>query len=647
MSDWQDANRHYLRAALARIHGLLQRASGDTAAPPAAHDGELQAAAALTAPAALEQLVAIFGLSPFERDLILLCAGVEFDPAFAPLCAALHGSAQHGCATFALALACLPEPDWQALVPAAPLRHWRLIEVAPGETLIHSQLRIDERVLHYLDGTSYLDERLAALVQPFPPSNSLPPTHAAEAARLAATLTEQTNPRPLLNIWGTERGVARALAGAVAGQLGRGLFVLHAADIPALPAERQALARLWDRESAFLEAALLIEIGPGEPLAPVTALLERLHGLVMVGSELPLAGTLTRPVMGLQLPSLSRDEQQTLWQRELGTHLSRLNGHLPRLLAQFDLTGEMIRAAASEALTGPARADFDERLWASCRAQGRAALDELAARIDTRVGWDDLVLPAAQQQSLREILVHMTQRRTVYDSWGFADRGRRGLGTGVIFAGPSGTGKTLAAEVLAGELRLDLYRVDLSRVVSKYIGETEKNLRRIFQAAEYGGAVLLFDEADALFGKRSEVRDSHDRYANLEVSFLLQQMEDFGGLAILTTNMLQAFDSAFMRRVRFIVHFPFPVPEQRAEIWRRSFPAATPTERLNLEQLARLNVAGGNIRNIALNAAFLAAGAGEPVRMRHLHTATLHEYVKLGKPLAEADLRDWGETDAV
>jgi SpoVK/Ycf46/Vps4 family AAA+-type ATPase len=199
----------------------------------------------------------------------------------------------------------------------------------------------------------------------------------------------------------------------------------------------------------------------------------------------------------------------------------------------------------------------------------------------------------------------------------------------------------MAAEVLADELQLDLYRIDLSSVVSKYIGETERNLRRVFDAAEEGGAILLFDEADALFGKRSEVKDSHDRYANIEVSYLLQRMEAYRGLAILTTNMRSALDNAFLRRIRFAVQFPFPDVVQRAEIWRRIFPPDTPLEGLDVEKLARLNVAGGNIRNIALNAAFLAADAEEPVRMTHLMRAARGEYAKLEKPLTEAEIGSW------
>jgi SpoVK/Ycf46/Vps4 family AAA+-type ATPase len=235
----------------------------------------------------------------------------------------------------------------------------------------------------------------------------------------------------------------------------------------------------------------------------------------------------------------------------------------------------------------------------------------------------------------------LRQRVTVHDLWGFARKSRRGLGISALFHGPSGTGKTMAAEVLASALRLDLYHIDLSRIVSKYIGETEANLRRVFDAAEENGAILLFDEADSLFGTRSQVKDSHDRYANIEVSYLLQRMEAYRGLAILTTNMRSALDPAFLRRIRFAVRFPFPDAGQRSAIWRKVFPAEAETLGLDHDRLARLQVAGGNIRNIALNAAFLAADAGEPVGMRHLREAAHAEYAKLDRRLTQAEAEAW------
>jgi SpoVK/Ycf46/Vps4 family AAA+-type ATPase len=210
-----------------------------------------------------------------------------------------------------------------------------------------------------------------------------------------------------------------------------------------------------------------------------------------------------------------------------------------------------------------------------------------------------------------------------------------------MFAGDSGTGKTLAAEVIANQVKLDLWRVDLSRTLDKYIGETEKNLRRIFDAAEESGAILLFDEADALFSKRTEAKDSADRFTNVEVSYLLQRMETYSGLAILTTNLRASVDTAFLRRIRFVVPFPFPKADQRALIWSRAFPAATPTQGLDAARLAQLNVAGGNIKNIALNAAFLAASDGGPVSMGHLLKAARSEYTKLERTLADSEISGW------
>jgi SpoVK/Ycf46/Vps4 family AAA+-type ATPase len=234
----------------------------------------------------------------------------------------------------------------------------------------------------------------------------------------------------------------------------------------------------------------------------------------------------------------------------------------------------------------------------------------------------------------------------VYDEWGFRQKMNRGLGISALFAGASGTGKTMAAEVIANDLRLNLYRIDLSAVVSKYIGETEKNLRQLFDAAEDGGAILFFDEADALFGKRSEIKDSHDRYANIEINYLLQRMEAYRGLAVLATNMKSALDQAFLRRLRFIVNFPFPGAEDRKRIWRKVFPAETPIERLDYDRLARLNLTGGSIHNIALNAAFLAAQAGGAVTMPLVLAAARTEFRKLERPINEADLR-WREPDGV
>jgi SpoVK/Ycf46/Vps4 family AAA+-type ATPase len=263
----------------------------------------------------------------------------------------------------------------------------------------------------------------------------------------------------------------------------------------------------------------------------------------------------------------------------------------------------------------------------------------LAQRLEPKATWDDLVLPQEQMALIRQIAGQVRERHKVYEQWGFSQSMNRGFGISALFSGESGTGKTMAAEVIANDLQLNLYRIDLSAVVSKYIGETEKNLSKLFDAAERGGAILFFDEADALFGKRSEVKDSHDRYANIEINYLLQRMEAFSGLAILATNMKGALDPAFMRRLRFIVNLSFPGVAERKQIWQKALPPETPQQNLDFNRLARLNISGGNIHSIALNAAFIAAQNGQTVTMPILVTAARAEMKKLDKAFSEAELR--------
>jgi SpoVK/Ycf46/Vps4 family AAA+-type ATPase len=313
---------------------------------------------------------------------------------------------------------------------------------------------------------------------------------------------------------------------------------------------------------------------------------------------------------------------------------------LDHLSQQFRLSARTILATGALAGSEKGTVQPDE-LWNACRSLSRPRLEDLAQRIVPLAEWEDLVLPELEKQTLRQLAAQVRNRMQVYETWGFAAKGRRGLGLSGLFTGESGTGKTLAAEVLACDLGLDLYRIDLSAVVSKYIGETEKNLKRVFDAAEEGGALLLFDEADALFGKRGEVKDSHDRYANIEVGYLLQRMEAYQGIAILTTNLKSSLDRSFQRRLRFTVNFPFPDAAQREAIWGRVFPAKTPTCGLSVKRLAQLNVAGGNIRNIALNAAFFAAESKRPVEMGHLLQAARLEAQKIERPLSEAEIRGW------
>jgi vesicle-fusing ATPase len=327
----------------------------------------------------------------------------------------------------------------------------------------------------------------------------------------------------------------------------------------------------------------------------------------------------------VELPDCS--EQQPLWAAVLGPLASGESaGHIEGLASAFRVGVPMAESVAVDV----AVAESTERaqvLWEATRGRLRTGLDALADRIAPAAGWDDLVLPADAVNLLTELVRHARHRELVAQTWAE----QRGHGVTAMFTGDSGTGKTMAAEVVAAELGLDLYRIDLARVVDKYIGETEKNLSRVFDAAEASGAVLLFDEADALFGKRGEVKDAHDRYANLEVAHLLTRMETYRGVAVLTTNMTSTIDRAFLRRLRFIVQFPFPDESARRRLWQRAFPPSVPVADLDFDRLARLPIAGGTIRAIAVAAAIQAAHTQAPVSTDGVLAAARREFIKAGK----------------
>ena len=619
---WIDMNQQTLVAALATVRDALERHVG-TASPDSALERGPSDNAPRPAPdeSALDAMAAAFGLSPFERLVVVLAAGPELDGTFSALCGRANGDSSRSFPTFGLALAALPGAHWSALSPDGPLRRWRLVVVEPGNPLAGAPLRLDERVLHHLTGIGGGEPELRGVLSTLSVTIELQPSQADTAARVAEVWrTNPSAPEIVVQLLGSSRAAKRAVAAAASSSLGLHLAVVDARALPGDVRDVVATARLLEREAVLSHVALVIDADDtDEPdrVVAVALLADELMCPFVVATRDRRANR-SRPSLALDVALPTPDEQTALWERHAP------GAPLEALVTHFDLDASTISAVAATA---------DGGLWPACRAQARLALGPLTNRIEPVARLSDVVLPAAQQELLRRILLHVRHRRTVYDRWGLGATHTRGLGTAALFAGPSGTGKTLAAEALAHELDLDLHRVDLSAVIDKYIGETEKHLRKIFDAADAGGAVLLFDEADALFGKRSEVRDSHDRYANIEVSYLLQRIEDYRGLAILTTNMKDALDQAFLRRLRFVVDFPFPTRAARAEIWRGIFPATAPTDGLDAEALSLLNVSGGTIRNIAVGGAFLAADDGAAISMRHVLDAARIECAKLDQPV--------------
>jgi SpoVK/Ycf46/Vps4 family AAA+-type ATPase len=449
---------------------------------------------------------------------------------------------------------------------------------------------------------------------------------------------------PVLNLTGRPGSGRSAFARLLCDTLGFRLHKLDWERCPTFGQGRTTLLRRVEREVLLLQTAIYLDVtNADQPDAASTLddLLTRLDGLVIVASR----ERLHTPRQALTVPITKPDTagQVLLWRQALGSAAERLSDQIAAIVQHFDLGPRAIAAAAAEART---RAELrtgqrymevhDDDVWQACREHTAMRLDDLAQRIDSHFTWQDIVLPEDVMQQLHEIAAQVAQRPRVYEQWGFGQRLSRGRGISALFSGPSGTGKTMAAEVLANHLRLNLYRIDLAGVVSKYIGETERNLRRVFDAAEQSGAILFFDEADALFGTRTEVKDSHDRYANIEVDYLLQRMEAYRGLAILATNRKSALDRAFMRRIRFLVDYPFPDADSRRRIWRKVFPPEAPRNNLDYHALSRLEVSGGNIHNIALAAAFLAADH-DAITMDHMLHAARREYAKCDKSITEAE----------
>ena len=592
------------------------------------------AAEAVTPPPALVSMAARFGLTRFERNILLLCAAVELDPAVGALCAAAQGSEQMRYPTFALALGVLPDPAWAAVSPERGLRYWRLVEIhqPAGRPMTTSALGADERIVNHIKGLDYLDDRLAPLMGELPPvaGATLPPSQEQVVEEAALAWSASGEP-PVVQLLGTAAASKQLAARRTAASFGLALYRLPTELLPSGPAELDSLARLWEREARLAPVALYLDgedadtTGPGAP--PVAEFLGRLSAPAFLATREGLPG-LARWTVLLEVAAPTTAERAEAWRTALGPDHEPVQ--IERLASQFALDTPAIAAIAAGTPSGG--------LWSACVARCRPRLEGLAQRLRPVAGWADIVLPDDELRVLHQIADQVRARTRVHDDWGFAEGTTRGLGLAVLFTGPSGCGKTLAAEVLATDLELDLYRTDLAGVVNKYIGETEKNLRQLFDAAEDSGAILFIDEAEALLGKRSEVRDAHDRYANIQVDYLLQRMEAYRGLAIMATNMRSAVDHAALRRIRLGVEFPFPGPEQRRLIWQRAFPERVPgAHDLDFDRLARLSVTGGMVRNIALNAAFAAAAAGSSVSMPRVLGAARDEFRKLQLPLHEPD----------
>ncbi|HEY4004104.1 MAG TPA: ATP-binding protein [Pseudonocardia sp.] len=612
----------------------------------------------------LEWLSDAFGLTEFDLDVVLICLAPEVDLRYERVYAYLCDDVRRRRPTVELVLDLLCGSAEDKLrcrdrfAPGAPLSRHEMLHLDPPDGIPHAPLlahtpRLDAQIVDVLLGQGGVDRRLAAwcrLVAPDPDKDPEDPGVEGATVDVVTSMVAAARARdaaPRLYLHGTARGARLPIAGAVAGAAGVALLCVDGT----AAARRPELLPLVFREARLHGAVLFLDDLDAlredtEAWALLLRTLASDQGItVLAGARAwPLTGDVVTGVVTLPVEAPGAPRRRACWASALARYGVELGaGDLDVLAARYRLDAAQIEDAAAACWptaalrhsSVPGLADVS----AAARDRSGHELAALARRVRPRCGWRDLVLPSDALAQLGEVCDRARYRERVVTEWGFGRLGRHGLGTSVLFTGGSGTGKTIAAQLIAGELGLDLYTVDLARVVSKYIGETEKNLGRIFDAAADADAVLFFDEADALFGKRSDVQDSHDRYANIEVSFLLQRIEQFEGVAILATNLRQHLDEALLRRLAFAISFPFPDEESRRRIWEVVWPDVPRAACVDLDLLARRFVLpGGNIRNIAFGASFLAAADGGVVRMAHLMHATRREYQKLGKALGPSDL---------
>ncbi len=639
--------------------------------------------------AALEQGVRLplleveqrFGLLPWDIDLLVLCLAPELDLRYEKLYAYLQDNVTSKRPTVDLALRLRWETFRERLLARAafsyqkPVFKYHLVSFTNDEqefpaSFLSRGLKTDEHLVKYFLGIEELDDELIPYTEFIRPTLSLEKLPFASGKKtilknvVASGLRKMSDPDQaggqIFNLHGPAGVGKKSAAEALCYNANLNLLVV---DMPVLLLNQKGLNRFIDRlvrEAMLYRAALYfdrVNVLFDKPNTPdqgkhlLLDLSENFPGLLFLGNKNPWHTATpeeAKSIMNISFDTPSPQIRQRIWQ-QVAAPYAVPQSDLMELADRFKLTPGKIHQAAATAIqlakmrNGSTEAVTLKDLYRACRIQSSTNLDQLAQKITPLFTWEDIILPGDSMEHLREICLHVKYHQQVFSGWAFEKKISLGKGISVLFAGPPGTGKTMGAEVIANELGLDLYKIDLSTVVSKYIGETEKNLSRIFREAEDSNAILFFDEADALFGKRSEVKDSHDRYANIEINYLLQQMEEYEGTVILATNFQKNIDEAFTRRLRFIVDFPFPNEKYRADIWRNIFPEETPRHQdIDYNFLARkFEISGGHIKNIALSAAFLAAENSGTVGMEHIIRAAKREFQKMGRMVVKSDFDEY------
>lgn len=613
----------------------------------------------------LQTLSELFNLTPFEIDTILICLAPEIDLRYEKLYSYLQDDVTRKKPTIDLVmrLLCYSFEDKlgarKYFSADAPLFRNHLISFSGDDQLpfLSKSIRIDERITSYLFGTDMIDHKIRRFVELIEPERSFKDMIIADDQKkiimdLMVLICEKKE-SPMFLFHGSYGTGKKTTAQVLCRELKISLLVVDSKSLKG--SESIETLNLILREAMLLGSSpyfegfdVLFEKESGVIVPDLIRYMDGFPNLIFLSGEAPFEhrGILRKhSFTRLEFPLPSFDLRKQLW-------MSFLDGNSPdvdidALAVKFKFSGGQIRDAlftARNVSSAKGKSELSmEDLYQGCRTQSGSAISTLARKIQPHYSWEDIVLPKDTKSQLKEVAGHIKYRGVVYSDWGFDRKLSIGKGLNVLFSGPSGTGKTMAAEIIAKYVELDIYKIDLSNVVSKYIGETEKNLSRIFKEAETSNSILFFDEADALFGKRSEVKDAHDRYANIETGYLLQKMEEYDGVVILATNLSKNIDDAFLRRMQIVIDFPFPDETQRKMIWKGIFPKESPLANdIDYKFLSeKIKLAGGNIKNMALFAAFYAAENSGVIDMHHIMHAAKREYQKVGKPFLKSDFEPY------
>ncbi len=612
----------------------------------------------------LQMLSELFNLTPFEIDTILICLAPEFDPRYEKLYSYLHDDITRKRPTVDLLmrLICHSQEDKfevrKYFSPHAPLLRNRLLSFTGDDQLplLSRSFRIDERIISFLLGAPGIDHRIRNIISLIKPVRSFDDIisnadHKTGLIEFMKVFSNMKNPA-MFFFQGPYGCGKKMTAEAICEKMGTSLLVVDSKGLKG--SESFENLKLILREAILQGSYLyfegfdtLLEKESGVSVPDLVRYIDSFPIVIFLSGENSFEprGIHDHNFITIDFPLPSFTLRKQLWKNFLNGDAADVD--IDDLAVKFKFSGGQIRdaifTARNSAVSKGKPGLSMEDLYQGCRAQSGSSISALARKIHPRYAWDDIILPKDTKDQLKEVAGHIKYRGVVYSDWGFDRKLSIGKGLNILFSGPSGTGKTMAAEIISREVQLDIYKIDLSNVVSKYIGETEKNLSKIFKEAETSNAILFFDEADALFGKRSEVKDAHDRYANIEIGYLLQKMEEYDGVVILATNLSKNIDDAFLRRMQIVIEFPFPDENQRKLIWKGIFPKEAPlAQDIDYRFLSeKIKLAGGNIKNMALSAAFYAAENSGEIDMHHIMHAAKREYQKIGKPFLKSDLEPY------